>query len=363
MNRQGAYLEETNVLIVDDVIAYLAVLVEMITKAGYVARPVTNVKQAMEAIEIYKPHLILLDISMPDMDGFEFCEILKSTIKTKDIPIIFISAMDSREDKIRGFQLGAVDFIVKPFDLEEVILRVESHINTYQKLQEMETYNRKLQRMLSVQNNNTFLEFRNMLLTMAKLAEVREETVETHFNNVGRNCRLLAISLQMSPQFENEVSNELVSMIELAAPLHDIGKAGIPDSILCKPGKLTLEEMEEVKKHSELGARVLMDVNVYNEQSKLLDLAIDIAYYHHEKWDGTGYPKGLKGSEIPIGARIMAVIDVYDTLVSKRCYREPFTHEESLRIINEEAGKSFDPEIVKIFNKIHKQLIYNNGNS
>ena len=360
MNKQDATRDDINVLIVDDVIANLAVLSEMIKKAGYIARPVTSVKQALQAINIYEPQLILLDISMPDMDGFELCEILKSSVKTRDIPVIIISAMNSSEDKIKAFQLGAVDFIEKPFEIEEVILRINTHIKIFLIQNGLESYIKKLQRLLSEQHQNMLNDYRTMLLTMAKLAEARDNTLEEHFINVAKNCRLLAVSLQLSPAYEDVISNDFITMIELVAPLHDIGKAAVPDYILCKPDKLTSEEMEIAKKHAEIGALALLEGKLLDEQTGLFELAIEVAYYHHEKWDGTGYPKGLKGEEIPISARIMAVIDVYDTLTSDRCYRNAYSHDEAMEIINKEAGKSFDPEIIKIFNKIQKQLVGKN---
>lgn len=357
MNTQDTIRDEINVLIVDDIIANLTVLAEMIKKAGFMARPVTSVAQALEAIDIYEPQLILLDISMPDMDGFDLCEMLKSSTKTRDIPIIFISAMNSTVDKVKGFQLGAVDFITKPFELEEVILRVSTHIKIYRMQHELESYNNKLQRLLSEQHNTMMMEYRNMFLTMAKLAEVREKTDEFHFINVAKKCRILAMSLQLSDYFEDQISDEFINLIELAAPLHDIGKIVLPDSVLCKPDKLTSEEMDIIKKHPTLGAEILKSVYKQNEPNELFDLATEIAQYHHEKWDGSGYPEGLKGEEIPISARIMSVVDAYEALTSKTCYHEPYTHEISMEIILNESGKSFDPGIIDILSKIQKQFI------
>lgn len=357
MITQDTIRDEINVLIVDDIIANLTVLAEMIKKAGFMARPVTSVIQALEAIEIYEPQLILLDISMPDMDGFDLCEMLKSSTKTRDIPIIFISAMNSTVDKVKGFKLGAVDFITKPFELDEVILRVSTHIKIYRMQHELESYNNKLQRLLSEQHNTMMMEYRNMFLTMAKLAEAREKTDELHFINIAKKCRILAMSLQLSDYFEDKISDEFINLIELAAPLHDIGKITLPDNVLCKKDQLTEEEMDIIKKHPRNGSEILKSVNKLKEHSDLFELAAEIANFHHEKWDGSGYPEGLKGEEIPISARIMAIVDSYEALTSKTCYHEPYSHEESMKIIIDEAGKSFDPEIVEIFTKIQKQII------
>lgn len=357
MITQDTIRDEINVLIVDDIIANLTVLAEMIKKAGFIARPVTSVSQALEAIDIYEPQLILLDISMPDMDGFELCEMLKRNIKTRDIPIIFISAMNSTLEKVKAFKLGAVDFITKPFELEEVILRVSTHIKIYRMQHELESYNNKLQRLLSDQHYAMMMEYRTMFLTMAKLAEAREETQEQHFTNVAKKCRILAMGLQLSDYFENQISDEFINLMEFVAPLHDIGKITLPDSVLCKKGNLTKEEMDIIKKHPTNGADILKSVFKNNEHNTLFELAAEMAQYHHEKWDGTGYPYGLKGEKIPISARIMAVVDAYESLTSKTCYHEAFSHEESMNIIKQEAGKSFDPEIIKVFAKIHRQFI------
>lgn len=348
--------QTANILIVDDVIANLVLLTEMIKKTGYIARPVTSVKQAMQAIEAFIPHLILLDISMPEIDGFEYCEMLKKDPKTRDIPIIFISALNSPEDKIRGFKLGAVDFIAKPFEEEEVKLRVNTHLKIYQMQQELEMYNRKLHKLVNEQINKISQEQRNIIYAMAKLSEAKDDATGNHLENIGQNCRLIAMSLQFSPKFERVITNDFIETIEFAAPLHDIGKITIPDRVLLKPGKLTPEEMEIMRTHSEVGAKTLMEIYSHNEQNSFIKMAIDIAYYHHERWDGTGYPKGLKGSEIPLSARIMAVADVYDTLVNERCYKSAYSHEKSMEIMNEESGKSFDPDIIEVFNKIQRQL-------
>lgn len=348
--------QAANVLIVDDVTSNLVILAEMIKSAGHMARPVTSAKQAMAAIEAKLPQLILLDISMPDMDGYEFCELLKKDVKTRDIPIIFISAMNTMEDKKRGFELGAVDFISKPFELEEVTIRVNNHLKIYQMQQELEGYNRRLHKMVNDQIKRIEEEEKNFIFALAKLAELKENTDGIHLRNISRNSKLLAMSLQFSPRFEKEISNSFVETIEIAAGLHDIGKIGLSDQILLKPGPLTAEERKIMETHSELGAKTLQELYTMNGHNEFLKMAIEIARYHHERWDGKGYPYGLKGQEIPLPARIVAVVDVYDALVGERCYKRPYTHEESIRIINEGAGSQFDADIIEVFNKIQNQL-------
>lgn len=345
-----------NVLIVDDVVANLVVLTDIIKKAGYIARPVTSVKQAMDAIEAKLPDLILLDITMPEIDGFEYCSILKKNVKTREIPVIFISAMASPEIKEKGFLIGGVDFIQKPFEEREVSLRVETHLKLYRMQRELEEYNKQLQKTINAQVRKMNEQQHLVIFALAKMAEGRDKTSEHHAENVGKNARILAMSLQFSPRFSREISNEFVDMIEMVAPLHDLGKITIPDRILLKAGKLTPAEMEIMKTHSVLGADSLREIYEKSYGNPMLKMAIDITESHHERWDGTGYPHGLSGTDIPLSARITAVVDVYDTLCSKRCYKDAYSHEKALEIINAEAGKSFDPDIIEVFNKVQRQI-------
>lgn len=348
--------QTANVLIVDDVTSNLAILTEMIQGAGHAARPVIDAKQAMEAIARKLPQLILLDISMPDMDGYEFCELLKKNVRTRDIPIIFISAMNSMEDKKKGFELGAVDFISKPFEVEEVTIRVNNHLKLYRMQQELEEYNRRLHKIVNDQILRIEKEEKNFIFALAKLAELKENTNGNHLRNISKNSKLLAMSLQFSPKFEEEISNSFVETIEIAAELHDIGKIGIRDQVLLKRGSLSREERKMMEIHPELGAKTLEELYDRNGHNEFLKMAIDIARYHHERWDGTGYPYGLKGKEIPLSARIVGIVDVYDALVGERYYKKPYSHEESIRILREGAGTQFDADIVEVLCRIQNQL-------
>lgn len=347
---------EANILIVDDVRANLVALSDMVRKAGFAARPVTSVKQAMQAIDTLLPHLILLDATMPDIDGFEYCAMLKKDVRTRGIPVIFVTALASTQDKIRGFQAGAVDFIVKPFEQEEITVRINTHLKNYRMQQELETYNKRLYKLLQDQMNMITEQHKNIVYALAKLSEARDDGAEKHLSNIGKNCRMIAMSLQLSPKFEKLIDNEFIDTIEMAATLHDIGKIAISDRILLKPGKLTPEERAIIETHAEIGAKTLQEIAALNTENRMIAMAVDIAYYHHERWDGTGYPKGLRGTEIPLSARIMAVVDVYDSLVGVRCYKEAYSHEESIKILREESGKMFDPDIIEIVEKVQRQL-------
>ena len=348
--------QKENVLIVDDVIANLVILTDIIKKAGYVARPVTDVHQAMEAVDALLPDLILLDVTMPDIDGFEYCGMLKKDVRTRNIPVIFISAVTSQETKEKGFTMGGVDFIIKPFEPQEVYLRVNTHIKLYKMQRELENYNKQLQKTINAQIRRMNEEQRLVMLAMAKLAEGRDSADSNHVENVGKNARLLALSLQFSPKFTKLISNEFADTIELAAPLHEIGKMRIPDSVLLKPDKLTPDEMAIMRTHSKTGADTLRSIYSMGEKNPAIEMAIEIAESHHERWDGKGYPSGLKGDDIPLAARITAVVDVYDVLISERCYKKAYTHERAIEIIKSDAGKCFDPDIVEVFEKIQKQL-------
>lgn len=348
--------ESLNVLIVDDVPSNLTILSEMIKGMGYIARPVTSVEMAMRAIEVKLPQLILLDISMPDIDGFEFCEMLKKDPVTKEVPVIFISAMTSPDDRVKGFTLGAVDFITKPFELREVTVRINTHLKMYLMQKLMEDYNHRLTMMINSQVKRVAKQQGKILSGIADMVEKRDEYAVGHWRNISKNVRVLSIALQLNPKYEKQIDNDFMEHIEVAAALHDIGKMSIPDSVLLKPGRLTKEEFEQVKLHCEYGADSIRDMVEDKEDSYLLELAADIAEYHHERWDGSGYPHGKKEEEIPIGARIVAILDTYDALVHDRVYRKAYGKEEALKIIEDEAGKAFDPEMVKIFMRISNRI-------
>jgi len=345
-----------NILVVDDINANLVVLIELIRNAGYIARPVTTVIHALSAIEALAPNLILLDISMPEIDGFAFCEMLKKNVETRDIPVIFISALNSTADKIKGFQLGAVDYIVKPFEIEELTLRINTHLKMYKMQCELEVYNKKLYKIINDQIRKIYDEQKNVLFALKKLLVARDYRKAGHLECISENSRILAMGLQFSLKFQEQTTNIFIEAIELAAPLHDIGNIEIPDSILLKSSELSMEEADAMKMHTIMGANTLEEIYNFNEHNSFVKMAIDIARYHHEHWNGYGYPTGIAGTKIPLSARIVAVIDAYNSLTHDKICKPAYSHEESMDIINKGSGYQFDPDIITIFNKIQHQL-------
>lgn len=350
--------KEVKILVVDDVEVNVIILEEIIRNMGYEALAATSVKQALELMQNEKtlPQVILTDISMPDIDGFEFCTMLKKAPYTKDIPVIFISAMDSSADLSKGFELGAVDYIAKPFERVEVEMRINTHLKLYTLQRDLEENNKRLSLVVTKQMEKLRIEQKNIMLALARLVENKECASGNHHSNIAYNSRILAQAMQMSPVFENLMTETFIDTIESSAGLHDIGKIMIPDSIILKRGPLTDEEYKIMKTHSELGAQTLMDIYEGMERNEFINLAIEIAYYHHENWDGTGYPKKLSGIEIPLAARIVRVVDVFDSMLGERAYRKSLPLEDVLRFIEHGAGTYFDPEIVKIFLKIYRNF-------
>ena len=348
--------DKPNILVVDDTPANLQLLASMLKERGYKTRPVPNGTLALQAALSEPPDLILLDIHMPDIDGYEVCQSLKADEALKDIPVIFISALNEVLDKVKAFSVGGVDYITKPFQVDEVQARVDTHLKIRRLQEELERHNRQLGKLVQAQVKKISDTQMAMIFALAKLAESRDDDSGLHLERVQAFCRKLAAGLAERPRFGRQIDAAFVENIFHASPLHDIGKVAIPDHIVLKPGKLTPEEFEVMKTHSALGAEKLEAVQRKFPGNALLDMGIAIARFHHEKWDGQGYPQGLAGEAIPLSARIMAVVDVYETLRAKRCYKAAFSHEESADIIASSSGTHFDPEIVKTFIELQEDF-------
>ncbi|MCJ7486864.1 MAG: response regulator [Candidatus Aminicenantes bacterium] len=341
--------EKPDILVVDDTPANLYLLASMLKERGYKTRPVPSGKLALRAALSAPPDLILLDINMPEMNGFDVCQSLKADDKLKDIPVIFISALNEVLDKVKAFSVGGVDYITKPFQFDEVQARVDTHLKISRLQEELEQHNRQLGKLVQTQVKKISDTQMAMIFALAKLAESRDDDSGVHLERVQAFCKKLAEGLAQRSRFGGQVDAKFVENIFYASPLHDIGKVGIPDRIVLKPGKLTPEEFDVMKTHAVQGAEKLEAVQRQFPGNALLDMGIAIAKYHHEKWNGQGYPKGLAGEAIPLPARIMAVVDVYEALRAKRPYKDALSHEESVEIILSSSGTHFDPEIVKVF--------------
>jgi putative two-component system response regulator len=337
------------ILIVDDTRENLQLLSQLLSGAGYKARPVASGRLALLAAEVDPPNLILLDITMPEMDGYEVCARLKADERLRDIPVIFISALTDRMDKVRAFGIGGVDYVTKPFDAEEVAARVAAHLKLHR-------YQMHLEGMVAEQVKEIADSQIATIFALAKLAESRDDDTGRHLERVQAFCRLLTQQLAVASPYRAEVDESFIDNIHHASPLHDIGKVGVSDRVLLKPARLTPEEFELIKTHASLGARTLEAVQQQYPRNTLVTMGIDIARSHHEKWDGSGYPDRLVGEAIPLSARIMALADVYDALRSPRCYKDAFSHEKSREIIRQGAAAHFDPVIVEAFCAVEREF-------
>ena len=289
---------------------------------------------------------------MPDMNGYEVCGKLKANARLREIPVIFISGHGDVIDKVKAFDTGGVDYVTKPFEFGEVLSRIETHLKIRRLQLELETHNRNLENLVAEQVKEISDSQLATIFALAKLAESRDEDTGAHLERVQKVCRLLATRLAEQLKFQSHIGSAYLRNIYHASPLHDIGKVGIRDAILLKPGRLTPEEFDLMKFHTTLGAGTLAAVRQTYPKNSLIGMGMAIARSHHERWDGGGYPDGFEGEDIPLSARIMAVADVYDALRSKRCYKPPFGHEKSLTIILEGRGTVFDPNVVDAFDEL-----------
>lgn len=352
MERKIKTTRKAKILIIDDVEMNRDILEEIIKDMGCIPIMAESGKMALELMTKEYPQLVLTDISMPEMDGYELCRILKKNEETKNIPVVFISAFDEPEDIVEGFSLGGEDYITKPFIPEVVQARVGVQLRLHEVQEQLIETNRRLQVSVSEQLEQMEAEKKKILFAMANVAAQNAEYEKEHMNRLGQNCRILAQGMQLSPLFEGEISDTQVDTIEIAAPLCDIGNIGISKEVLQKKEKLTQEETEAIKKHTEIGAKLLSDLQVDNDYNDFISTAIDMARFHHENWNGSGYPEGLKGEKIPLAAQIVSIMDRYCALTGEKAY----SREEALEIMKEEAGVKFNPDIYNICYKISRQF-------
>ncbi|MDR2168339.1 MAG: response regulator [Clostridiales bacterium] len=346
--------KQKTIFLVDDASSNLKLGSDLLSEY-YTVFTLDSGKRMFKLIQKIRPDLILLDINMPEMDGYEVIRRLKADPATTDIPVIFLTAYDSDENEIRGFDLGALDYITKPFSAPRLLKRIELQLIMEDQRRELANYSLNLEKMVherteeAVNLKNVFVE------TMTDLVEHRVIT-DGHIRRTQRYIEVLLHGMRERGVYMEEVANICISLAMQSSQLHDIGKIAVRDVILMKPGPLTPEEFNEMKIHTKFGGEVISRIQAKALDSEFLEYAKIFAESHHEKWDGTGYHQGLAGADIPLLGRIMAIADVYDALVTKRPYKGAYSHQAAVDIIKKDSGTHFDPALVDVFMEIHEEF-------
>ncbi|PKH09631.1 HD domain-containing phosphohydrolase [Moritella sp. Urea-trap-13] len=315
-----------SILVVDDIADNIQILNGFLNLEYKVLAATSGHKALAIAQQYPQPDMILLDVMMPEIDGFEVCRLLKKDPATKHIPVIFVTAKSEQVDESLGFELGAVDYITKPYNPAIVKTRVKAQLS-------LSAQNNDLENLVKARTHELESTRKSIINMLGKAAEYKDNDTGMHVVRMALYSKLLAEKVSEDKAW--------IDLIYNAAPMHDVGKIGIPDAILCKPGKLDAQEWEIMKTHAVVGAQILD-----GEKSSLLVLAKEVALYHHEKWNGSGYPHGLSGENIPLSARIVALADVFDALTSERPYKKAWPIEKAVQLIKEESGEHFDPDLV-----------------
>lgn len=355
---QSQWVDKAIILVVDDTPDNLA-LMSALLKDDYRVKVANSGKKALEVVQgSTPPDLILLDIMMPEMDGYEVCSQLKHEAKTAEIPIIFLTAKTESRDETKGLGLGAVDYLTKPVNPEILKARVSTHLQLKAQKDFLSDKNEYLESEVRRRTQEVTMVQDVTILILASLAETRDSDTGNHIRRTQFYIRALAEKLKHYPKYQTLLTEAHIDVLFKSAPLHDIGKVGIPDHILLKPGSFEPDEFEIMKTHTTLGREAIEHAEAQlGVEVDFLKIAKEIAYSHQEKWDGSGYPEGLKGEEIPLSARLMAISDVYDALISKRVYKNAMSHEEAVAIIVEGKGSHFDPDLVDCFVEIQDELL------
>jgi len=352
------------ILVVDDNEMNRDVLSRRLSRDGFNVYTAENGVSALTYLYDMDIDLVLLDIMMPEMDGYEVLEQMKANQRLRHIPVIMISAVDEMESIIRCIKNGADDYLPKPFDPVLLKARVSSsmekkrfHDQEVRYQQQLSEFNEHLQEKVNEQVREISSAQLSTIFATSKLAESKDPETGAHLDRMREYCKILSIELSKTPEYGSQITPQFIDVIYAASPLHDIGKVGVPDEVLLKPGKLNSDEWAVMQTHSVIGAETLRAVDEKHPGNEFIRMGIDIAHSHHEKWDGSGYPQGLSGTDIPLSARILALSDVYDALTSARCYKPAFSHEKSKAIILEGDAVHFDPMIVKAFLSTEEQFI------
>lgn len=354
----------TNILVVDDNPLNVEAISRRLERDGFHTFNAESGVQAFSILENSVIDLILLDVMMPEMDGYEVLERLKQSDEWQHIPVVMVSAMVDQDSVVRCIEAGADDYLTKPVNSVLLMARVNNALNKKrlydrdkQYRVELESYNQLLEHKVELQVKEITSAQMAMIFATSKLAESKDPETGAHLERLRIFCKVLSEHLAQDDRFKEIVTPKFSEAIFAASPLHDIGKVGIPDSVLLKPGKLSANEWEIMRSHTIIGANTLRAVMEKHPGNVFIRMGIEIAESHHEKWDGSGYPYGLRGEAIPLAARILSLADVYDALTSVRCYKDAFSHEKSREIIIEGADKHFDPQIVEAFLNCEDQFI------
>lgn len=334
---------EQTILIIDDDPLVLSILKDCL-RPHYQIRLATTGAKSLELAQLLpKPDLILLDVHLPDISGYDVCTALKNNEQTSPIPVIFLTSHSDAFNVTHGLELGAVDYVSKPISTAILLARIQTHLRLHNQSTHLEALVRERTAELEHSQELT-------IAALGSLAEKRDDETGYHIQRTSAYVETLARRLAVLPRYIDSVSTKEWALMWRSAPLHDLGKVGIPDCILLKPGKLTADEFEIMKRHPTIGRDALLTAEKRtNTINSTLKIAAQIAYSHHEHWDGTGYPEGLSGEDIPLPARLMAIADVYDALRSKRAYKAAMPHNVAVQIISEGRSTHFDPQIVDCF--------------
>ena len=351
-----AKLSQSTVLVVDDTPDNLTVIADLL-EDFYQVKVANSGQRALKIVSSSPPDLILLDIMMPVMDGYEVCRRLKDDFKTQSINVIFLTAKSTSEDEQTGLELGSVDYIVKPISPPILLARVKTHLALKGAADFLRDKNEFLEHEIRERTAEICAIQDATIQVVTSLAETRDQETGKHIRRTQLYLKAIAEKMSRDERFQSALSPQAIDTMYKSAPLHDIGKVGIPDHILLKPGKLTPEEFEVMKTHTSAGCMAIMRAEAQlGMEVDFLKTAKQIALSHHEKWIGGGYPQGLRGIEIPLAARLMAVADVYDALVSRRVYKEPISHPEAMKVMRDQRGTAFDPDVLDAFEAIEEEV-------
>ncbi len=340
------------IMVIDDNVTNLNIA-RMALEEHYDVQLIPSGEKALKLFERVIPDLILLDVDMPGMNGFDVIKkIKKSTSPVRNVPVIFVTAKDDSSSEFDGLNLGAVDYITKPFSFPLLLKRVELHIQLVKQRVELQRYSQNLEKMVE-EKTKVISELQYSIVhVLSDMVERRDGSTGGHLIRTQKYLKVLLDAVQEETIYEDELSDLDVDLFTNASQLHDVGKMSIPDGILLKPGKLTNEEFEIMKTHTTLGENAIRYAMSSVQEKKFLELAASFAGSHHERWDGKGYPRALCQRDIPIAGRLMAIVDVYDALISERPYKKPFSHEKAVDIIMSDRGTHFDPLLIDVFEKV-----------